>query len=97
VTALLQPIVASSFVLPERERHIAVTVQQRSGNSVHAQCTDVFHAVLTRSGDAVLHVRYELNLKHFGEFQTVRPLRTLDSMRRNRKTKKKTDLQFTSA
>ena len=78
------------------EWYIAVTVQQRSGANVHAQCTDVFRAILT-SGEAVLPVRYELNLKYYlGEFQTVRLVRTLDSMRRNRKTmKKKTDLQFT--
>jgi hypothetical protein len=39
---------------------------------VHAQCTDVFRWVLTRSAEAVLPVRYELDLKcHLGEFPTV--------------------------
>jgi len=41
-----------------------LTVQQRSGNNVHAQCADVFRAILTTSGEAVLPVRYELNLKY---------------------------------
>jgi hypothetical protein len=77
-----------------------LTVQQRSGNNVYAQCADVFRAILTTSGEAVLPVRYELKLKYYsGEFLTAHPVRNADSMRRNRKTmkkkkKKKTDLQF---
>lgn len=60
------------LVRPAWERDIPpLTVQQRRGNAVHAQCTDFFRAVLT-SRAAVLPVRYELNLMYYlREFPTV--------------------------